>query len=56
MTNIALLHSQMSNFLKKLTANTAFGTTELCKYCDCDQAAGCEALIFDELTKVIVEL
>ena len=23
----------MSNYLKKLTENTSFGTTEICKYC-----------------------
>ena len=30
---IAWLHSQMSNYLKKFTENTAFGTTELYRYC-----------------------
>ena len=29
----SLVTSKMSNYLKKLTENTSFGTTELCKYC-----------------------
>ena len=29
----SLVTSKMSDYLKKFTENTSFGTTELCKYC-----------------------